>query len=181
MVSSWGLSVVSTVAEKGCGVTSWCCTVVTLTQMRSNGLRNWSRWGEKWEKLSVQPFTFAIATKRSVATSFDRSWVYFLAWFWGVEGYEHGSRQKSDGWILHTDYSRALTAQENFYAYCFHLASSKEIWCYKVVEFCGKRPIRQRFPKDHYEEKGRLMKEFHNLLYERWLHVGTSKQSCSHL
>jgi hypothetical protein len=37
--------------------------------------------GRKTRKLGVQRFTFAIATKRSVAKSFDRSWGYFLARF----------------------------------------------------------------------------------------------------
>jgi hypothetical protein len=37
--------------------------------------------GRKTRKHSVQHFTFAIATKRSVAKGFDRSWVYFLARF----------------------------------------------------------------------------------------------------
>jgi hypothetical protein len=35
--------------------------------------------GKRTSKLSVQHFTFAIATKRSVTKSFDRSWVYLLA------------------------------------------------------------------------------------------------------
>jgi hypothetical protein len=61
------------------------------------------------------------------------------------------------------------------------LARRKESWCYKVVEICGMRPSQQEFPKDHYEEKGRLIKEFHNFLYERWLYAETSEQSCSHL
>jgi hypothetical protein len=36
-VSSWGLGVLSTVAEKDGGVTSWRRTVVTLTMTRFNG------------------------------------------------------------------------------------------------------------------------------------------------
>jgi hypothetical protein len=57
-----------------------------------NGLDNRPWWGAKWEKLSVLCFTFVIASKRSVAKGFDRSWAYFLARFWGFEGYEHGPR-----------------------------------------------------------------------------------------
>jgi hypothetical protein len=34
----------------------------------------------------------------------------------------------------------------------------------KVVEICGMRPSRQELPKDHYEGKGRLIKEFPNFL-----------------
>jgi hypothetical protein len=65
---------------------------VTLMTMGLNGLNNRPWWRAKWEKLSVQRFNFATATKRSVANCFDRSWAYFLAWFWGFEGYEHGPR-----------------------------------------------------------------------------------------
>jgi hypothetical protein len=128
MVILWGLSVVSTIAEKDGGVTSWRRTVVTLTQMRFNGLRNWPRWGEKREKLSVQRFTFAIATKRSVAKSFGRSWVYFLARFWRFEGYEYGPRTNtrwmtSPHWLFENlDCSRKI-----FYFYYFHLASRNRI------------------------------------------------------
>jgi hypothetical protein len=35
------------------------------------------------------------SNKRSVAKSFDRSWAYFLARFWGFQGYEHGSRRNA--------------------------------------------------------------------------------------
>jgi hypothetical protein len=48
-VSSWGLGVVKTVAEIDGRATSWRRTVMTLTQMRSNGLKNRSRWGEERE------------------------------------------------------------------------------------------------------------------------------------
>jgi hypothetical protein len=36
----------------------------------------------------------------------------------------------------------------------------------------SKRPLRKKW---------RLIKEFHNFLYERWLRAETSEQSCSHL
>jgi hypothetical protein len=35
------------------------------------------------------------SNKRSVAKSFDQSWAYFLARFWGFQGYEHGSRRNT--------------------------------------------------------------------------------------
>jgi hypothetical protein len=92
MVSPWGLGVVSTVAEEDGGVASRCHTFVTLTQMRSNWSKELIVMGIRTRKLSVQHSTFAIATKRSLTKCFDRSWVYFLAWFWGFEGYEHGPR-----------------------------------------------------------------------------------------
>jgi hypothetical protein len=143
MVSPWGFGVVSTVTEKDGGVASRLRTVVTLTQMRFNGLKNWPWWGEEREKLSVQRFTFAIATKRSVAESLDRSWVYFLARFWGFEGYEHGPRTNTRGvtsphWLFEN-----LDCSRKFHFYCFHLASQEGNWCYKVVENCGKRPSRR--------------------------------------
>jgi hypothetical protein len=40
MVSPRGLGVVSTVAEEDGRVVLRCCTVMTLTQMRSNGLKD---------------------------------------------------------------------------------------------------------------------------------------------
>jgi hypothetical protein len=70
--------------------------------------------------------------------------------------------------------------EKNFYFYCFHLASRKRNRCYKVVEIGGMRSSRQGFPKDHLRRKGRLMKEFHHLLYERWLQVGTLKNNLAH-
>jgi hypothetical protein len=70
--------------------------------------------------------------------------------------------------------------EKSFYFYCFHLASRKRNWRHKVVGIYGMRPIRQNFPKDH-DKKGRLMTEFHNFLYERWLQVGTSKNNLAHL
>jgi hypothetical protein len=132
-----------------------------------NGLNNRPWWGAKWEKLSVQHFMLAIATKRSVAKSFDRSWVYFLARFWGFEGYEHGPRTNtrwmtSSHWLF-----KNLDCSRIFYFYCFHLASRKWNWCYKVVEIGGMRPNRQEFPKDYYEEKGRLLKEFPSFLVRK--------------
>jgi hypothetical protein len=92
MVSSWGFGIVNTVAEIDGRATSWRRTVVTLMTMGLNGLKNRPLWGAKREKLSVQRFTFVIASKRSVAKVFDQSWAYFLARMWGFEGYEHGPR-----------------------------------------------------------------------------------------
>jgi hypothetical protein len=92
MVSPWGFDVVNTVAEIDGRAMSWRRTVVTLMTMGLNSLNNRPWWGAKREKLSVLRFTLVIASKRSVAKGFDRSWAYFLAWFWGFEGYEHGPR-----------------------------------------------------------------------------------------
>jgi hypothetical protein len=92
MVSPWGFGVRNTVVEMDGRATSWRRTVVTLMTMGLNGLNNRPWWGAKQEKLHVLRFMFAIAPQRSVAKSFDWSWVYFLARFWGFEGYEHGPR-----------------------------------------------------------------------------------------
>jgi hypothetical protein len=102
-VSSCGLGVVNTVAKIDGRTTSWRCTIMTLMTMGLNDLNIWLWWGAKREKLSVQRFMFAIATKRSVAKSFDRSWAYFL---------EHGPRtntrwMSSPHWLFESlDYSR---------------------------------------------------------------------------
>jgi hypothetical protein len=69
--------------------------------------------------------------------------------------------------------------EKNFYFYRFHLASRKRNRCYKVVEIHGKEPICQRFPIDHYKER-KAKDRVHNLLYERWLQVGTSRNNLAH-
>jgi hypothetical protein len=66
-----------------------------------------------------------------------------------------------------------------FYFFRFHLASRKRNRCYKIVKIHGKGPIGQGFLIDHYKE-GRLMTEFHKLLYEGWLQVGTSRNNLAH-
>jgi hypothetical protein len=58
---------VGTVAEEDGGVASRRRTVVTLSKMRSNGLKNRPGWGEEREKLCVQHSPFVIATARSLA------------------------------------------------------------------------------------------------------------------
>jgi hypothetical protein len=58
---------VGTVVEEDGGVASQCRTVVTLSKMRSNGLKNRSGWGEEREKLYGQHSPFVIATRRSLA------------------------------------------------------------------------------------------------------------------
>jgi hypothetical protein len=50
----------------------------------------------------------------------------------------------------------------------------------------GRRELRQETTSTKISErplrrKGRPMKEFHNFLYERYLHAESSEQSCSHL
>jgi hypothetical protein len=55
------------VAEKDGGVASWRRMVKTLTMMRSNRSKELIVMGRRTRKLSVQRFTFAMATKRSLA------------------------------------------------------------------------------------------------------------------
>jgi hypothetical protein len=87
------------------------------------------------------------SNKEKLSKSFDRSWVYFLARFWGFEGYGYGSRRKRDGWLLHIDFSRTLTAQENFYFYCFHLASRKGIDTPRSSRFEARDQVDRDFQK----------------------------------
>jgi hypothetical protein len=44
--------------------------------------------------------------------------------------------------------------------------------CYRVVMIHGKGPIRQRFPKDYYKEKGKLLKEFPSFLVRKMTSCG---------
>jgi hypothetical protein len=134
--------------EYGCGIdgrtTSWRCTVVTLMTMGLNGLNNRPWWGAKREKLSVQRFMFAIATKRSVAKSFDRSWAYFL---------EHGPRTNtrwmtSPHWLFEN-----LDRSREFLRLMLPLD-----WQEGKLMLQGHRDMRHEakstgISKDHYEEK----------------------------
>jgi hypothetical protein len=167
MVSPWGLSVVSTVAEKDDGVASRRRTVVILTQMRFNGLKDWPWRGEERESLSVQHSMFVITTERSLAiASVDPGCTSLL----DSEDLKVMSTDQEwihDGWPLHIDYSRTLTAQEIFYFYCLHLASKK-----KELMLQGCRDWRHEtkstgISKTPLRRKGRPNREFHNFLYER--------------
>jgi hypothetical protein len=113
-VSSRDHGVVSTVAEIDGKATSWRRVTVTLMTMGLNGLNNRPWWGANRERLGVLRFTLVIATLRSVATSFDQSWAYFLVWFenWKVKSTDQ--ERIHDGWLLQVDYSRTLTAREKF-------------------------------------------------------------------
>jgi hypothetical protein len=53
-----------------------------------------------------------------------------------------------DGWLLHVDYSRTLTAQEkSFYFYCFHLASRKGIDATRSSWFTTRDQFNRDFQK----------------------------------
>jgi hypothetical protein len=148
--------------------------------MGLNCLNNRPWWGAKREKLSVQRFMLAIATKRSVAKSFDQSWAHFLAWFWGFKGYEHGPRTNtrwttSPHWLFENlDCSRGLLRlrpprgwqKRNL------MLQGRQNWRHDA------KPI--GFSKRALWGKGRLIKEFPNLLYEGWLQVGTSRNNLAH-
>jgi hypothetical protein len=85
-VSSRDLCVANMVAEIEGRATSWWRMTVTMMTMGLNGLNNRPWWGGKREKLGVLRFTLVIASQRSVANCFDRSWAYFLVRFWEFEG-----------------------------------------------------------------------------------------------
>jgi hypothetical protein len=141
MVSPWGLDDVSTIAKEDGLVASRRRTVVTLTKIRSNGLKNWPWWGEEREKLSVQHSTFVTTIKRSLAkASIDPGFTSLL----NPEDLEVMSMDQeriSDGWLLHIDFSRTLTAQGNFYFYCFHLASRKGIEATRSSRFAARDQV----------------------------------------
>jgi hypothetical protein len=86
-----------------------------------------------------------------------------------------------DGWLLHVDYSRTLTAQEkNFYFYCFHLASRKGIDATRSSRFTARdqfvrdsnRPLQRRKANDRVPQA----------LVRKMTSGGNfKKKSCSHL
>jgi hypothetical protein len=94
--------------------------------------------GRITRKLSVQRFMFAITTKRSLAkASVDPGCTPLL----DTEVLKVMSTDQEwihDGWLLHIDLSRTLTAQENFYFYCFHLASRKGIDAMRSSRFVAR-------------------------------------------
>jgi hypothetical protein len=71
--------------------------------------------GSKTRKLRVQRFMFVIASKRSVAkASIDPGRTSLLD-SEDLKVMSTDQERIHDGWLLHIDYSRTLTAQENFY------------------------------------------------------------------
>jgi hypothetical protein len=119
---------------------------------RSNN-RPW--WGAKREKLSVQRFMFAIATKRCVAKSFERSWAYFL---------EHGPRtntrwMSSPHWLF-----ESLDCSREFLRLMLSLG-----WQEGKLMLQGHRDMRQETKSTEISTrppwgKGSLIKEFPNFL-----------------
>jgi hypothetical protein len=85
-----------------------------------------------------------------------------------------------DGWLIHVDYSRTLTAREKFLRLRLPLG-----WQKRNLMLQGRRKWRPdakpiRLSKRALWGKGRLIKEFPYFLYERWLQVGTSKNNLAH-
>jgi hypothetical protein len=92
--------------------------------------------------------------------------VLILARFWRLEGCERGPRTNtrwmtSPHWLFENlDRSRKFST------------STVSTWLAgRILMLQGRRELRQetnwqRFPKDHYERKGRLNKEFHTFLYK---------------
>jgi hypothetical protein len=146
--------------------------------MGLNGLNNRPWWGAKREKLSVQSFVFAIATKRSVANCFDRSWAYFLVRFWGFEARTKSKYTMDDfftltirePWLLKRKVSTSTIS--TWLAGKGLMLQDHRNWRHEA------KPI--GLSKRALWGKGRLIKEFPNLLYARWLQVGTSKNNLAH-
>jgi hypothetical protein len=138
---------VSMVAEKDGGVASWRRTVKTLTMMRSNRSKELIVMGRRTRKLSVQRFTFAMVTKRSLAkASVDPGGTSLLA-FEDSKVMSTGRERIHDGWLLHIDFSRTLIARENFFFYCFHLASRKGIDATRSSRFAARDQVDRDFQK----------------------------------
>jgi hypothetical protein len=95
----------------------------------------------------------ADGNKEKLSKSFGGSWVTSLLDSEDLKVMSTDRDENAMDDFPHIDFSRTFIARENFYFYCFHLASRKGIAYSKVVEICGKRPSRQRFRKDYYEEK----------------------------
>jgi hypothetical protein len=68
-----------------------------------------------------------IATKRSFAKASIDPGFTSLRDFEDLEGMSTDHGRISDGCLLHMDFSRTSTSQDNFYFYYFHLASRKGI------------------------------------------------------
>jgi hypothetical protein len=135
--------------------------------------------GSKTRKAQCTTLYVCDSNREKCSKSFDRSWAYFLARFWGFEGYEHGPRTNtrwmtSSHWLFEN-----LDCSREFLRLRLPLGWQKGNWCYKVVVIHGKGPIWQRFPIDHYKER-KANDRVHDLLYERWLQVGTSRNNLAH-
>jgi hypothetical protein len=148
--------------------------------MGLNDLINRSWWGVKREKLSVQRFVFAIATKRSVAknASIDPGRASLL----DSEDLKVMSTDQElmhDGWLLHVDYSRTLTAQENFYVYGFRLAGRKGIDTKRSSRLAAWCQVDRTFPKS-IMRKRKANKRVPISPIRRWLQVGTSRNKLAH-
>jgi hypothetical protein len=133
--------------------------------------------GEDQEKLSVQRFMFAKATKRSVTKK-----------LWSILGILPCSILRI--WRLWAQTKHEYTMDD------FSTLTFREPWLLKKISTSSAstwlvernlmlqdhRDLRQTgISKRPLRRKGRLIKEFHNFLYERWLRAETSEQSCSHL
>jgi hypothetical protein len=85
----------------------------------------------------------------------------------------------SSYWLFENlDYSRAC------YFYCLHLSSRNRIDATRSSRLAAWGRVDRDFQKittKKRKAKWGLNKAFHTFLHERWLQVGTSKQSCSHL
>jgi hypothetical protein len=97
--------------------------------------------GIRTRKLSVQRSTFAIATKRSLAkSSIDPGFTSLLD-SEDLKVMSMDQKRIRDGRLFQIDFSRILTAQENFYFYCFHSTSQKGIDATRSSRFAARNQV----------------------------------------
>jgi hypothetical protein len=101
----------------------------------------------------VQHSTFLIATKRSLAKASIDPGFSSLHDSEDLEGMSTDHGRISDGRLLHRDFSRTSTAQDNFYFYCFHLASRKGIDATRLLTLAARDHVDSDPPLDFYEKR----------------------------
>jgi hypothetical protein len=73
------------------------------------------------------------------------------------------------------DFSRTLTAQDNFYFYYFHLALREGIDATRPSRLAARNHVDSDIQLDFYEEKERLVKGFLNFFVQRALQCGNCR------
>jgi hypothetical protein len=180
MVSPCGLGVVSTVAEK---MAEWRHDIVQSW--------NWWRWGSTVERIGhdegrprqTQCTTLYVREsnkeKRNPTAPIDPGRTSLL----DSEDLNVVSTDRDEN--VMDDFS-ILTIREPWLLKKISMSNASAWLAGGKLMLLGRRDLRQETNSTELSKrplwgKGRLIKEFHNFLYERWLQVGTSKQSCSHL
>jgi hypothetical protein len=133
--------------------------------------------GSKTRKARCTTLYVCDSNTEERSISFDRSWAYFLVRFWGFE-----ARTKNE--YTMDDFS-TLTIREPWLLKRIS-ASTVSTWlAEKRIDATrsSRFTAGDQFDRDFQKiitKKGRLKTEFHKLLYERWLQVGTSRNSLAH-